>query len=406
MTVYMNAQEGSPVPRPHVASEAVRLPYAFAVCQVGAEAVVKAEVLRLRPGWRPAFARPGLVTWKCVEGVTPDEVLPAVFVRAYGASMGAARSVADVVRWVATLGRVGPLRLHVFERDGQRPGARDGSDGTVEDAPDARADAVRAQIMGCSDLRGAWADAGTLRPGDLVLDVVVGSGDDEPWLLGLHRHGAHHLPYAGGRVPLRLPVDAPSRAWLKLEEGLAWSGLPLRAGQCAVEIGSAPGGASWALLSRGLTVVGVDPGQMDARVLAQPRFTHVHTSLGELRREQLPARVDWLLLDVNLAPQVALHGLRRLAITLRDTLRGALLTLKLNDWQMAEQVPRFLDLVRQMGFTDVRAKQLVSNRQEICVAAQRSAGITAAGAGATRRPSLPGRFAMTSSTGRRGGRRK
>jgi 23S rRNA (cytidine2498-2'-O)-methyltransferase len=168
-----------------------------------------------------------------------------------------------------------------------------------------------------------------------------------------------------------MPAEAPSRAWLKLEEGLAFSRLPLSAGDVAVEIGSAPGGASWALLSRGLQVVGVDPGAMDARVLSSPRFTHLQMTLGELRREQLPYRVDWLLLDVNLAPQVALHQLRRIVSTLRPTLRGALLTLKLNDWSMAEQVPRFLSQVQAMGFDEVRATQLPSNRQEICVAARR-----------------------------------
>jgi 23S rRNA (cytidine2498-2'-O)-methyltransferase len=74
-----------------------------------------------------------------------------------------------------------------------------------------------------------------------------------------------------------------------------------------------------------------------------------------------------------LAPPVALHALRRVVSTLRSTLRGALLTLKLNDWGMASDVPRWLDLLAEMGFDSVRATQLCSNRQEICVAAQRRA---------------------------------
>jgi 23S rRNA (cytidine2498-2'-O)-methyltransferase len=203
------------------------------------------------------------------------------------------------------------------------------------------------------------------RPGERVVDVIV--APDEPLWLGVHAHVAGRSPHPGGRPPLTLPAEAPSRAWLKLEEALAWSQLPLRRGQVAVEIGSAPGGASWALLERGLTVVGVDPGDMDARVLAAPGFSHVQVPLGDLRREQLPARVDWLLMDVNLAPQVAVHGVRRIVSTLRSSLRGVIFTLKLNEWKMAADVPALLERVAGMGLSDVRATQLPSNRREICV---------------------------------------
>jgi hypothetical protein len=113
--------------------------------------------------------------------------------------------------------------------------------------------------------------------------------------------------------------------------------------------------------------VGVDPGAMDARVLAAPGFSHLQLALGDLRREQLPARVDWLLMDVNLAPQVALHGVRRIVSTLRPALRGVIFTLKLNDWKMAAEVPALLARVAGMGLTDVHATQLASNRREICV---------------------------------------
>lgn len=356
-------------------------PFAFAVCQIGAERAVKAELARARPGYRPAFMRPGLLTWKCEPAFAPHEVLPSVFARAYGASLGSVRSPAELAALLPTLqthGIRGPWRLHVFARDAHKPGESDPDEAEVRRRMDATTEAIRAAAK-----ESIWQVGAAQNNGEWVLDVVLppdvaGSGSPdtslgttEPWLVGLHRHGPGHSPHAGARPPLRMPTEAPSRAWLKLEEGLAFSRLPLTAGDVAVEIGSAPGGASWALLSRDLQVVGVDPGAMDARVLSSPRFTHLQTTLGELRREQLPYRVDWLLLDVNLAPQVALHQLRRIVSTLRPTLRGALLTLKLNDWSMAGQVPRFLSQVQAMGFDEVRATQLPSNRQEICVAARR-----------------------------------
>lgn len=370
----------------------LRLPHAFALCQLGAESAAKAELLRRRPQDRLAFMRPGLLTWKCEPAPSAEELAAglsrAVFLRSVGASLGLVSSVADVVQRVRGLLAAESVLssgwgLQVFAREGRE--SQDPSDEALA-ADERRVAEVSAAIaLALPEL--ALHPGPARRAGQLILDVVLpplprsGGADQpdpgvsdrkaEPWLLGLHRHHLGRSPHPGGRPPLRLPLEAPSRAWLKLEEGLLWSGLPLRAGQVAVEIGAAPGGASYALLQRGLTVVGVDPGAMDPRLLALPRFTHLQTTLADLRREALPARVDWLLLDVNLAPPVALHALRRLVSTLRSTLRGALLTLKLNDWGLAEQIPRWLEQVAAMGFEDVRATQLCSNRQEICIAAQR-----------------------------------
>lgn len=324
--------------------------FVFAVCQLGAEPALKQEIAREHVGFRFAYSRPGLVTWKDPTGAAgPATRLRSVFARAYGASYGAV----DVAEVAATLR---PAKLHVFERDAYRPG----------EEPDdfvigARAAAVR-------DTLGITLPSEP-RAHDLVLDVIVSADSDDPLWIGAHVHDETHSPYPGGRIPLTVPADAPSRAWRKLEEALSWSGAPLRKGETAVEIGSAPGGASWALLARGLTVTGVDPGAMDPRVLAHPRYTHVTSTLGDVRREQLPPRVDWLLADVNLAPQVLLHGIRRLVAACKPTLHGVVFTLKLNDWRMAAEVPTLLARVANMGLADVRATQLPSNRQEICVVA-------------------------------------
>lgn len=342
-------------------------PFAFAVCQIGAEGAVKADVARAHPGWRFAFSRPGLLTWRCDPEVTLDARVGSLFARVAGASLGRASDAREALARIASVGPLeAPLHLAVFERDRAKPGDEAPGDAYGPLAHEVRQVLVAEAPAADFGARG-WAE-GLPAPGALVCDVVV--APQEPWLIGLHRHHAGEVPHPGGRVPLSLPPEAPSRAWLKLEEGLSWSGLPMKRGDVAVEVGSAPGGASWALLQRGLTVVGVDPGLMDERVRAHPNFLHLHLKLGDVRREQLPERVDWLLMDVNLAPQVALHQIRRLVSTMRGTLRGALFTLKLNDWDMAADVPALLERVRSMGFTSVAATQLPSNRQEICVAAR------------------------------------
>jgi 23S rRNA (cytidine2498-2'-O)-methyltransferase len=51
------------------------------------------------------------------------------------------------------------------------------------------------------------------------------------------------------------------------------------------------------------------------------------------------------------------------------SIRGLLLTLKLLEWELAEQIPDYLERIRSWGYPQVRARQLAHNRQEICVLA-------------------------------------
>jgi 23S rRNA (cytidine2498-2'-O)-methyltransferase len=315
------------------------VPFLFCACQPGAERLLKAEVRRVRPDLRPAFARPGLVTFKG-DGPPPE----LVFARVSGTSLGAAASVDEAV---ALARPAGARRVHAWAREG---------------GPDPALAAALAAALGVP------ADPRPRRR-ELVLDAIVAPG--EPLFLGVHAHGPETSPLPGGLPAAEVPPEAPSRAYAKVEEALAWSGLSPAPGETALEIGSAPGGASYALLRRGLRVVGVDPGEMAEVVRADPGFRHVKTAVGGLRREDLPPRVAWLLLDVNLAPQVALHAVRRLVPMIRPSLLAAILTLKLNEERFVDEIPAWLGRVREMGFRDVRARQLPSNRREICVAARR-----------------------------------
>ncbi len=311
----------------------------FCAVQVGSERLLKEEIARVRPDARPAFARPGLVTFKTEAALGPDLALAATFARAWGLSLGATDAA-------AAARAVGATRLHAWDREGGPPPA-------------------------VAELRamGLFAPGDVAVAGETVLDVVVAAG--EPAWVGWHVHGPSHSPWPGGLVPVAVPPEAPSRAYAKVEEAIAWWGAPLRRGETALEIGSAPGGAAYALLRRGLRVVGVDPGEMDPVVAEHPSFRHVRAAAGAVRRDDLPDEVDWLLLDVNLAPQVALHAIRRLVPMIRSTLRGAILTLKLNEEGFAAEIPAFLDRVRELGFAEARAIQLPSHRSEVCVYARR-----------------------------------
>lgn len=314
--------------------------FAFATCLPGLELALKREIARVRPELRLAYSRPGLVTFRSAREVTPEDPVGSVFARVWGRSIGAAE---DPEGAAAQLAGVGAVRVHAFARD---PAASD-------PAPEL----------------GAWqlGPGGAAAPGELVADVIVAKG--EPAWIGVHRHDDARPAYPGGAIPIEVPADAPSRAYAKIEEAIAWARLPVAAGQVALEIGAAPGGAALALARRGLEVWAVDPGALAPHVLAHPSVRYVPKKAGALRWEELPARVDWLLVDVNLAPQVALHEVARLIPPLLPGLAGAVFTLKLNDWAFVDELPALVERIRRMGLPDVRLRHLPSNRREVCAVA-------------------------------------
>lgn len=343
--------------------------FLFTCCQTGAEAALKTEIAREHPALRFAYSRTGFVTFKQSDGgaLDPGFELKSVFARAYGLSTGKtttadATPIVALARELSELGGGKAPRIHVWERDQHFPG-----DEPLGFVAGLWEQAAREAILK-ADPKLETALSGDSLPadGDLVLDVVaVGA---EEWWFGYHRHSPFHAPWPGGRPRIVLPADAPSRAYVKLEEAIRWSQAPVKSGDMAVEIGSAPGGASFALIERGLRVVGIDPGEMDPRVLSSRSFKHIKKPVAQVLREELPSQVEWLLLDMNVEPRISMYAVDRLATRLmKGGLLGVFLTIKLNQWRIANEIPSMLDHVKAMGMVRVRATQLPSNRQEILV---------------------------------------
>ena len=64
-----------------------------------------------------------------------------------------------------------------------------------------------------------------------------------------------------------------------------------------------------------------------------------------------------------------LHELARLMPPLRDSLRGAVITLKMNDWAFVAELPRLCARIAALGLPHLRLRHLPSNRREICAVA-------------------------------------
>lgn len=331
----------------------------FTTCRAGSEPTLKRAVAR-RHGGRltPAFMKPQFITWKEVGEVQARDRL-SLFARVSGASLGMCKTVAEVVEQVKKVSSR-PVHLHVFPRVAPEDG--------VPAEEWQRMDAITAQIAHA----GVSIQQEPPSHGDTVVDLVVGETDTEPFFLGTHEHqpGCHLQP--GGLPRLTVSAEVPSRAWLKLEQALAWRGWDTADwhGHTALDLGCAPGGATYALLNRGMHVIGVDTGEMDERVykLADTKgvtFEHWRIPAGKIDLGSLPSRIDLLVCDINLTPHQVLPMVER--AQRHSPARRLILTLKLNTPELEDRAEEFLKAVRRFAPGPVYATQLAGNRREICV---------------------------------------
>jgi len=352
----------------------------FVTCQVGAEPAVKAEVASQWPQSRFSFSRPGFLTFKLPAEIAESETPPlrSVFSRAVGWSLGKVEGANPeelaAAAWHLARERAPGIafnRLHVWPRDLAPAGHRGFEPGLTPESQAATDALVRLALQAdiCSAVP---AEETTLtaptRRGDRVLDCIL----MEPgvWWIGQHRSWTRTQSWPGGFWPGTRPAEIISRAYLKMGEALDWSRLPIRTGQRAAEIGCSPGGASKALLDRGLHVLGIDPAEVAPAVLAHPHFVHLKKRGSDVRIRAYRG-VQWLFADMNIAPQSALSTLQRIVMHPEVHLSGLITNLKLREWSLSAEVPMYLARVRGWGFDHVEARQLGNHRREICVAAWR-----------------------------------
>ncbi|QDT73085.1 SAM-dependent methyltransferase [Lacipirellula limnantheis] len=355
-----------------------RPPFVYAVCQHGAEAVLKRELAVRAPQLRPAFSRPGFVTFKLDAPCADPEKfsLPSVFARTSGFSLGSVKGqrlhdlaaevwqLPEVQTFLASVELAG---LHVWQRDERTPGDRGFEPGPTLLA--AEAEQVIRELSPIESLRPAAAAGRSTPRNRWVLDVAL--IEPNHWFVGCHRTTSRVASWPGGVPDLELPEHAVSRAYLKMAEAMSWASLPMSRGERVVELGCAPGGASQALLDAGLEVIGVDPAEVDESVLADPRFTHVRSRSVETSRKVF-RHVQWLAADMNVPPNFTLDAVEAVVKHPGISIRGMLLTLKLPDLALVDELPKFVERVRSWGYLDVRLRQLAFNRQELCLAALRS----------------------------------
>ena len=324
--------------------------FLFVVCQVGAEAALKAEVARAWPAFRFAFSRPGFVTFKLPSGLrlANDFELGCTLARAAGFSLGKVRAnVAEDAAhqaWQLT-GHLPFEHLHVWQRDSAVPADRNFEPGETHLANEV-GQVLAAARPELGTERASLPVNRYARSGERILDCVLVEPNE--WWLGWHVATGPSSCWPGGVPHIEAPQGAISRAYYKLVEALAWCRFPMRAGDSCAEIGCAPGGAVQALLERKLSVLGIDPAEMDETLLANPNFRHLRKRAADVRRREFRP-IRWLFVDSNIAPRDSLDDVEAIVTHHEVHVRGLLVTIKLSNWKVLESVPKFVERVRSWG---------------------------------------------------------
>jgi 23S rRNA (cytidine2498-2'-O)-methyltransferase len=176
-----------------------------------------------------------------------------------------------------------------------------------------------------------------------------------------------------GILRMKMPYEAPSRSVLKLaeafevflseEEKTQW----IRPGMRAVDLGAAPGGWTWHLVSLGLQVEAIDNGPLKGVVADHPSVRHLRQDGFRYRPKHA---VDWLVCDMIEQPG-------RVAALVADWVASgatnrAIFNLKLPMKKRVDALHEALASVREVldkkGFKyRLQAKQLYHDREEVTV---------------------------------------
>lgn len=331
----------------------------------GFEELVVDELRTLAPASEVASRRPGLLLVRdpgVDARLSVVEPLHPAFARAEFAVWGevvpkSPRAAADALAGaiVESLEEGGePPALHVFAQ---------GAEGR-----DALDEEVRALERGLRRaLGGRVRSKIAAGPGDEVLDVVRLAGGAT--VFGAHVRGRADSAFPGGRRRLAARDDAPSRAHLKLEEGLEWSALEIAPDDVALDVGCAPGGWSLILLERGLRVHGADPTPVAPAVSGHPRFVAHEGPVRTFDPSRAPG-LKWVFCDMNGPPFDALGQLEHV-LARAPAVRGVFHTVKLSDDPPLRVLAETRSRIAAAGFPDVLVRHLYHNRSELTLVARR-----------------------------------
>ncbi|HEV2098011.1 MAG TPA: SAM-dependent methyltransferase [Stellaceae bacterium] len=148
--------------------------------------------------------------------------------------------------------------------------------------------------------------------------------------------------FPNGEIPfVEDHAGPPSRAYLKLWEALTLIGWRPQPGDTCLDLGSSPGGWSWALQRMGARVISVDKAPLAAGVARLPGIEHRLDSAFAIEPRAI-GPVDWLFSDVVCYPGRLLALVQRWLAA--GTCRRFVCTIKFQGDSDHEIARRFADI--------------------------------------------------------------
>ena len=203
-----------------------------------------------------------------------------------------------------------------------------------------------------------------------VLDIMV-LGENEIW------YGLHHVDFGITRYPNSIvdvqgESEAPSKAYNKLAQVDELYSLKIGSKQLWLDFGSAPGGASYYLLSKGCKVWGVDPAKMDQVVLNHKNYSHLSIPVQDLSQEKLPdEEINWVHVDLNLNPKQGIKEVLRLIKKYNFSLKGIVFTIQVVKIEYIKLIEQFEDQLDEWGFKDILSCQVPAHKNEYIIIANK-----------------------------------
>lgn len=350
--------------------------FIYVICQNGAEAGTKLELVSNHPELKLAFSRPGFITFKVDTGVLPERfLLRSTLARTFGWSLGKAtgENADDLVDEIAKVPNLASAKhLHVWQRDPVLPG-RNGFEPGVSALASEVGKLFSSKL---SDSKPELMINRVAKPDDLVFDVVMVEPNE--WWYGYHFADTVPQRWPGGAPLMDTTIETFSRAYFKLKEALLWSGISVKPGDVCAELGSAPGGASQLLLEMGAHVIGIDPAEMEQEILDHDNFTFIRRRSSEIKKRDL-SDVKWLMADINAAPQFTIDAITEIVQHSSIDVKGVILTIKLLERKLISEIPNLMSQLKELGFQVVKSRQLAFNRNEFCLVGVKDKFILRAG---------------------------
>lgn len=338
--------------------------YLWITTQHDAERVLRDELPKWDSGFKPAYSRPGFITFKTDRPLDEKDLarvreqFPLIRLAAAGHGRWEGESLP------ADLSSTRFDVIHAFVRDPVAPGTLPPQ--VVREKRKIPEDIQnRLQTLSAQCQRPLNTKP---KESERVLNILIDPSPSAPqtttlWL-SLHTHVMGESPHPGGVFDVD-EESRISRAAFKLIEVLERMRFEPQADDHALEIGCAPGGALEVLLERGCLVTGVDPGSLDARVLSHPNLVYIPHSFNELTPRDIAPELKWLLVDINSDPHVTLRAIQKVFELNPDVRPTVIATLKLGDFALLGDLPHVEDRLKSLGLRRMFCRQLYFNRREI-----------------------------------------